>query len=103
MRPVSQVSKSIRDTKNFSLICSKYYRCSTTLNVGVLQHFPEIADAMLKRDWTFVNHGFYNTRYITAFSEEQEREFFERCRETFRSLTGRELRGKSGPPAPQTR
>ena len=37
-------------------------RCSTTLNIGVLQHFPEIADAMLRRDWTFVNHGFYNTR-----------------------------------------
>ena len=27
-------------------------RCSTTLNIGVLQHFPEIADAMLKRDRT---------------------------------------------------
>ena len=72
-------------------------RCSTTLNVGVLQHFPEIAEAMLARDWTFVNHGFYNTRYITTFSEEQEREFFERCRETFARLTGRELRGQSGP------
>ena len=22
------------------------------LNIGVLQHFPDIADAMLKRDWT---------------------------------------------------
>ena len=42
-------------------------RCSTTLNIGVLEHFPEIAEAMLKRDWTFVNHGFYNTRYITTF------------------------------------
>ena len=36
-------------------------RCSTTLSIGVLEHFPEIAEAMLKRDWTFVNHGFYNT------------------------------------------
>ena len=77
-------------------------RCSTTLNIGVLQHFPEIADAMLKRDWTFVNHGFYNTRYITAFSEEQEREFFQRCRETFKRLTGRELKGQSGPAASNT-
>jgi peptidoglycan/xylan/chitin deacetylase (PgdA/CDA1 family) len=77
-------------------------RCSTTLNVGVLQHFPEIAEAMLARDWTFVNHGFYNTRYITTFSEEQEREFFERCRETFTRLTGRELRGQSGPAASNT-
>ena len=77
-------------------------RCSTTLNLGVLQHFPEIAEAMLARDWTFVNHGFYNTRYITSFSEEQEREFFTRCRETFARLTGRELRGQSGPAASNT-
>ena len=57
---------------------------------------------MLKRDWTFVNHGFYNTRFITTFSEEQEREFFQRCREIFRRRTGRELKGQSGPAASNT-
>jgi len=77
-------------------------RCSTTLNIGVLEHFPQIADAMLARDWTFVNHGFYNTRYITTFTEEQEREFFLRCRETFKRLTGRELKGQSGPAGSNT-
>jgi hypothetical protein len=77
-------------------------RCSTTLNIGVLQHFPDIADAMLKRDWTFVNHGFYNTRYLTTFSEEQEREFLQSCRDTFKRLTGRELKGQSGPAASNT-
>src|ERR1700756_2742015 len=46
-------------------------RCSTTLNVGVLEHFPEIAEAMLARDWTFVNHGFYKTRHITSLSDAQ--------------------------------
>ena len=46
-------------------------RCSTTLNIGVLEHFPDIAEAMLRRGWTFVNHGFYNTRFITTFSAEQ--------------------------------
>ena len=71
-------------------------RGSTTLNIGVLEHFPDIAEAMLERNWAFVNHGFYNTRYITSFSEEQEREFFQRCRETFKRLTGRELKGQSG-------
>jgi peptidoglycan/xylan/chitin deacetylase (PgdA/CDA1 family) len=68
----------------------------------VLQHFQEIAEAMLARGWTFVNHGVYNTRYITTFSEEQEREFLERCRETFRRLIGRELRGQSGPAGSNT-
>ena len=78
-------------------------RCSTTLNVGVLHHFPEIAEAMLARAWTFVNHGFYNTRYITTFSEEQEREFFARCRETFRRLTVRDCSGgQSGPAGSNT-
>src|SRR5689334_14020005 len=67
-------------------------RCSTTLNIGVLEHFPDIAEEMLKRDWVFVNHGFYNTRFITTFSEEQERELFRRCRKIFRSRTGREIK-----------
>ena len=61
--------------------------CSTTLNIGILAHFPDIAEAMLARDWTFVNHGFYNTRAITDFSEEQEREFYQEIRGTFRRLT----------------
>ena len=77
-------------------------RCSVTLNIGVLEHFPEIREAMLQRDWAFVNHGFYNTRYITAFDEDEERVFFEQCRETFRRLTGRELKGQSGPAGSNT-
>jgi allantoinase len=77
-------------------------RCSTSLNMSVFEHFPDIADAMLQRDWTFVNHGFYNTRFITTFSEEQEREFFQRCREIFRRRTGREIKGQSGPAASNT-
>jgi hypothetical protein len=57
----------------------------------VLQHFPQIAEAMLKRHWTFVNHGFYNTRYLTTFSAAQERELLHSCGDTFARLTGREL------------
>ena len=77
-------------------------RCSAQVNIGVLERFPDIAAAMLERDWAFVNHGYYNTRYITTFSEEQEREFFRRCRETFKRLTGRELKGQSGPSGSNT-
>lgn len=77
-------------------------RCSATLSIGVLEHFPEIRDAMLQRDWAFVNHGFYNTRFIYSYSEEQEREFLQACRETFKRLTGRELIGASGPSASNT-
>jgi peptidoglycan/xylan/chitin deacetylase (PgdA/CDA1 family) len=57
---------------------------------------------MLKRDWTFVNHGFYNTRYVTTYSEEQEREFLQECVEIFKRLTGRQIKGHSGPAASNT-
>ena len=77
-------------------------KCSTTLSLGVLEHFPEIAEAMLKRDWIFVNHGFYNTRYVTTYSEEQEREFLHECVEKFKRLTGRQIKGHSGPAASNT-
>jgi peptidoglycan/xylan/chitin deacetylase (PgdA/CDA1 family) len=79
-----------------------HIKCSTTLSIGVLEHFPEIAEAMLKRDWTFVNHGFYNTRYVTTYSEAQERDFLYECVETFKRLTGRQIKGHSGPAASNT-
>lgn len=84
-------------------VLDRYHiKCSTTLSIGVLEHFPEVAEAMLKRDWTFVNHGFYNTRYVTTYSEEQEREFLHECVETFKRLTGRQIKGHSGPAASNT-
>ena len=49
-----------------------------------------------------MNHGFYNTRYVTTYSEEQEREFLGQCMETFKRLTGRQLKGHSGPAASNT-
>jgi peptidoglycan/xylan/chitin deacetylase (PgdA/CDA1 family) len=77
-------------------------RCSAHVNIGVLEQFPDIGEAMLKRDWAFVNHGFVNTRYVTSFSEEQEREFLLGCREAFRRRMGRELKGTSGPSGSNT-
>src|SRR5688572_10649838 len=77
-------------------------RCSTSLNIGILERFPDITEAMLERDWSFINHGFYNSRFITTFSEAQEVEFFQQCREIFRRRTGREIKGCSGPAASNT-
>jgi peptidoglycan/xylan/chitin deacetylase (PgdA/CDA1 family) len=78
-------------------------RCSTTLNLSVLSQFPEVREAMLARDWVFVNHGFYNTRSITNFDEEEERAFYAAIRAEFRTLTrGREIVGQSGPAGSNT-
>ena len=72
-------------------------KCCVSLNVAVLEHFPEIAEAMVQRDWDFMSHGVYNTRYLTTYSEEQEREFYRDNIETLRRHTGKTLKGMLGP------
>ena len=53
-------------------------RCCVCLNGGVLDHCPEIRDAMVARNWDYMAHGFYNTRPITAYSIEEERTYWQR-------------------------
>ena len=72
-------------------------KCCVSLNLAVLEHFPEIAETMVKRDWDFMSHGIYNTRYINTYSEEQEREFYRDSIETLRRHTGKQLKGMLGP------
>lgn len=72
-------------------------RATVSLNVAVLEHFPEVRDAMVERDWEFMSHGLYNTRYLYGMSVEEEREFYRDCVETVRRHTGKQLRGMLGP------
>ncbi|QHE85738.1 hypothetical protein [Hydrogenophaga sp. BPS33] len=37
-------------------------RCTVNINMAVLDHFPEVRDAMVDRNWDFCCHGMYNTR-----------------------------------------
>jgi allantoinase len=73
--------------------------CTASLNLSVLYHFPEVAEAMISRKWDFMSHGFYNTEYMTTFEEAREREYIIDNIETFRRHTGRPLRGFFGPSA----
>ena len=77
-------------------------KCSVSLNLAVLEHYPEIAEAMVQRDWCFVSHGIYNTRFLYTYSEEQERQFYRDCVETLRRHTGKRLKGAFGPGASGT-
>ena len=52
-------------------------RATVSLNMAVLDHFPEIRDAMVERDWEFMSHGIYNTRFLFGLSEEEERAFYQ--------------------------
>ena len=74
-------------------------KCCVSLNLAVLEHFPEIAEAMVQRDWDFMSHGIYNTRFLDndAYTEEQEREFFRDNIETLHRLTGKTLKGMLTP------
>lgn len=72
-------------------------RCCVSLNLAVLEHFPEIGKAMVDRDWDFMSHGIYNTRYLDTYTEERERAFYQDNIETLKRHTGKTLKGMLGP------
>ena len=65
--------------------------------MAVLEHFPEIGEAMVQRDYDYMSHGIYNTRYLYTHDEDQEREFYRDTIETLRLHTGKQLKGMLGP------
>ena len=72
-------------------------KCCVSLNLAVLEHFPEICEAMVQRNWDFMSHGIYNTRFLNTYSDDQEREFYRDCIDTLRYHTGKQLKGMLGP------
>lgn len=71
--------------------------CTVSLNVAVLDHYPEIARAMAERGWEFMSHGLYNTRYLTGMTEDQQRAFLHTCNRVLERHTGRHFAGMLGP------
>lgn len=74
-------------------------RATASLNVAVLDHFPELCEAMVERDWELMSHGIFNTRFLFGLTEEEERELIRDTAETVRRHTGRRLKGMFGPHA----
>ena len=72
-------------------------KCCVSLNLAVLEHYPEIAEAMVQRDWDFMSHGIYNTRYLYGYDEARERDFYRDCIDTLKRHTGKQLKGMLGP------
>ena len=75
-------------------------RCCVSLNMAVLEHFPEIGEAMVQRNWDFMSHGIYNTRYLNHYTEEQEREFYRDTIDTLKSTPASSSRACWGRPYP---
>ena len=79
-------------------VIDKYQiRCTASLNEAVLDHFPEIRDAMVDRDWDYMSHGIYNNNVLTGMSNDEEREFYRDIIDTLKKQTGKQLKGMLGP------
>ena len=77
-------------------------RPTVSLNVACLERFPEITEEMVQRDWEYMSHGLYNTRYLFDMSPEEERLFLRDNIEIVRRNTGKDLKGFFGPAATTT-
>jgi peptidoglycan/xylan/chitin deacetylase (PgdA/CDA1 family) len=66
------------------------------LNLGVLDHFPEVRDAMIAADWDYMAHGVYNTRPIYDLTIDAEREYWRDFIETVKTHTGKSVKGRLG-------
>lgn len=72
-------------------------KATVSLNMAVMDHFPEIATLITDLDWKVMSHGIYNTRFSYGLTEEEERAWLIDTIDTLRRHTGLELRGMLGP------
>ncbi len=72
-------------------------RGTASLNLGVIEHYPEVFEACRDRRWDFMGHGLYNTRYMWGVSEEEEASHIRQCVDLFRKHTGLQLQGWLSP------
>jgi allantoinase len=80
------------------------YRLPVTvsLSMAVLRLYPQLTEAMLARNWEFMSHGMYNTRYHWGLDEDAEREAIDECQQIHRDVVGRALPGWFSPAASNT-
>ena len=71
-------------------------RACCCLNLEILDHFPEIKDAMIAADWDYIAHGLYNSRPIYDYTEDQERAYWQDFITHLQEMTGKRLKGRLG-------
>lgn len=75
-------------------VLSQYpVRPTVSLNLALLDHFPQIAQLIRERGWAVMSHGLYNTRFLYGMDEAQERAFYRDNIETLKRHTGADLKG----------
>lgn len=68
-------------------------RPTVSLNLALLDHFPEIAQLIRERGWGVMSHGIYNTRFLYGMDEAAERAFYRDNIESLKRHTGLDLKG----------
>jgi len=98
------VSYGVRDYGNrvalwlFIELMDKHgIRATASINAAVFDHLPEVPAALIERNWDFMCHGIYNTRYVWGMERESERALIADGVETVRRHTGRMLASWIGP------
>jgi allantoinase len=70
---------------------------TASLNMAVLDRYPEISEAIRSRGWDVMCHGRYNTEYLFGLEEQDERQFFIDVVESSRRNLGCAPAGFFGP------
>lgn len=66
------------------------------LNLATLDHFPEVREAMVLRNWDYMAHGIYNSRPNYDLTIPQERAYWKEFIETVKRYTGKQVKGRLG-------
>jgi peptidoglycan/xylan/chitin deacetylase (PgdA/CDA1 family) len=72
-------------------------RGSVSLNIAVADHYPEIIEGCVKRNWELFSHGIYNTRFMYGMDADQHREVIADARNTIKRVSGQDLAGWLSP------
>jgi allantoinase len=81
------------------ILAARGIRASTFMNAQCADVYPSCADAMLKADWEFVGHGWFQKSLAT---EDNEIEVIEKSLARLEQLTGKRTRGWFGPGVGET-
>lgn len=73
-----------------------------SLNLAVLDLFPEIRTAIVERDLCVMSHGIFNTRFLYGMDQDEERAFYDDNIRSLQRHTGRQLIGMLTPAVTNT-
>ncbi|GHF82153.1 peptidoglycan/xylan/chitin deacetylase (PgdA/CDA1 family) [Amycolatopsis bartoniae] len=77
-------------------------RASVLLNSAVAHHHPQIVQAGVERNWSWIAHGRTNSIPHTGMGRDEERRFLTEVVDTIATATGQRPRGWMGPGLTET-